>query len=308
MEWSQLQKFKVAAQEENFSRAAELLDTSQPFLSQSIRRLEDELGYTLFDREGKRIFLNDSGRIFLQTVLQMEELMSNTQLRLEELNNISHPEVSLFVSSASTLLPELLLYLRKRNPKIRYKIRQWKGSNEIVEDDIQILPGPIGRMPALSFQEKNVSDKNTGDEILLIEEIHLALPQEHVLLQKEEITMNDLRLQEFIMLNDSWTLGKAIQQEFHRQLFTPKNIILVDNPNMMREFQKSRIGIAFVPSISWHYFAGNEIVLRPVADFSLSRMVHLRTKPRRYLTEEQKECIRGIREFFSEKRRQYHSQ
>ena len=126
------------------------------------------------------------------------------------------------------------------------------------------------------------------------------------MLKKDEITMDDLRKQEFILLNDSWQLGKAIRQEFDRQMFTPKNIILVDNPNMMREFQKSRIGIAFVPSISWHYFAGEEIVLRPISWFSLSRLVYLHTKPRQYLTEEQKECIRGIREFFTDKRQQYY--
>ncbi|MBO5346701.1 MAG: hypothetical protein J6A45_00990, partial [Lachnospiraceae bacterium] len=80
--------------------------------------------------------------------------------------------------------------------------------------------------------------------------------------------------------------------------FTPKMTMLVDNPNMMRELLKYHLGIAFVPSVSWHDFAGEEIIIRPVEDFELKRAIYLRTKPRKYLTREQKECILGIKEFF----------
>lgn len=292
MEWNQLQKFLVAAREENLSRAAELLDTSQPYLSQSIKRLEEELGYPLFVREGKRVRLNESGRIFQQTVEQIGELMQNTRRRLEEMNSISHPEVSLYFSTASTLLPELLLYLRQRDPQIRYCIHQWKTDSETKEDDIQILAGSVGKI-------------RTGDEILLTEEIHLALPRNHGLREKTEIFLRDLSGEEFISLNDSWALGREISQEMNRLFFTPRSTMLVDNPNMMRELLKVHMGIAFVPSVSWHSFAGEEIVIRPVADFAMSRLVYLRTKPRKYLTREQKECIQGIREFFAKKSEEY---
>lgn len=285
MEWNQLQKFLAAAREENISKAAELLDTSQPSLSQTIKRLEEELGYELFVREGKRIRLNESGKVMMQTVMQMDELMQNTRLRLEELNGMKHPAVSIHIGTASTLLPELLLYLKERNPQIQYRIHQWKAENPNAEDDIQILAGPIG---------------NPGnDEILLIEEILLALPANHSLLKKEKILLSDLTQEEFINLNEHWELGKEITMEMNRHLFTPKMTMLVDNPNMMRELLKYHLGIAFVPSVSWHDFAGEEIVIKRVEDFGLKRAIYLRTKPRKYLTKEQKECILGIREFFA---------
>lgn len=286
MEWNQLHKFVTAAKEENLSKAAEILDISQPSLSLTIKRLEEELGYPLFDREGKRIKLNESGRIMLQTCIQIEELMQNTKIRLEELNKAEHPEVSIHFGSASTLLPELLLYLRARNPQIQYQIHQWQAPEAGSGDDIQILAGPVPKHPC---------------EILLEEEICLALPSDHVLLEKEEIFLKDLVREEFISLNDQWTLGREIRQEMERLLFCPKTTMLVDNPNMMRELLKSHIGIAFVPAVSWHSFAGEEIVLRPVADFKIKRFVYLHTKPRKYLTKEQKECISGIQEFFKQK-------
>lgn len=287
MEWNQLQKFLVVAHEENISRAAEILDTSQPSLSQIIKRLEEELGYELFVREGKRIRLNESGRLMMQTVIQMDELMQNTRLRLEEMNSIKHPKVSIHIGAASMLLPELLLYLKERNPQIQYQIHQWKAEHQAVVDDIQISAG----------YEAN----STKDEVLLIEDILLALPKDHMLMQKETVTLSDLIQEEFINLNEHWELGREIIQEMNRLLFTPKMTMLVDNPNMMRELLRARLGIAFVPSVSWRDFAGEEIVIRPVEDFLLKRVVYLRTKPRKYLTREQKECIQGIREFFAGK-------
>ena len=290
MEWNQLQKFMVVAKEEHFSRAAELLNMTQPSLSQTIKRLEEELGYPLFLRNGKKISLNESGKIFLQTVVQMNELMQNTRTQLEELNDRSHLNVSIHFSAASKLLPELLLYLKKRNPETQYHIHQWRTDKEANEDDIQILSSAL----------EDTDRKPEGPDVLMTEKILLALPENHALLKKDKIVLSDLVQEEFASLNEYWQLGREIKAAMERVSFVPKATMIVDNPNMMRELLKARLGIAFVPSVSWDSFAGDEIVLRPVEGINLSRYIYLHTKPRKYLTKEQKECIQGIKEFFAD--------
>lgn len=311
MEWNQLQKFMVVAREENFSRAAQKLNMTQPSLSQTIKRLEEELGYQLFQRDGKKISLNESGRIFRQTVVQMDELMQNTRVRLEELNGKSHPNVSIHFSTASKLLPELLIYLKKRNPKIQYHIHQWQTEGEKYEDDIRILSGALGETsyPEMMIQAKmreEYKENKAGErEILLTEKILLALPRNHVLAKRERITLRDLVQEEFINLNQHWELGREIREAMEHFFFVPKITMIVDNPNMMRELLKAQLGIAFVPSISWDAFAGEEIVLRPVEEVDLNRYIYLYTKPGKYLSKEQKECICGIKEFFAYKYQEY---
>lgn len=56
-----LKYFLVAAQEENFSRAAEVLHTSQPNLSRQLADLEDRLGKKLFIRGSRKIRLTEEG-------------------------------------------------------------------------------------------------------------------------------------------------------------------------------------------------------------------------------------------------------
>ena len=66
MEIHQLKYLICVAKLESISKAATTLHLSQPALSKSIAKLEDELGVLLFDRSGKRLHLNDRGRLFLE--------------------------------------------------------------------------------------------------------------------------------------------------------------------------------------------------------------------------------------------------
>lgn len=66
MQFIQLRYFERVAAYQSISKAAEELHMSQPALSNSIRRLETDLGYPLFNRVGRQIILNNNGMRFLE--------------------------------------------------------------------------------------------------------------------------------------------------------------------------------------------------------------------------------------------------
>lgn len=293
MEWNQLHSFRVAAEHQNISRAAQELYITQPSLSQTIKRLEEELGYPLFEREGKRIRLNESGKLLLETVVHMEELLEGARLRMDEMNGRSHPEVSISIGCASMLLPELLSFLRMRSPHVQYRINQWNAGLGLQEKDIRILAEPeLG-------QEETAGGENL--ELLMSEKILLAVPAGHPLLALKSIYMEDLAEEEFISLNENWSLGRGIRQEMNRIGFTPNVTMWVDNPNLMRELLAAHMGIAFVPEVTWNSFAGEEVVMRQVADCDIRRNVYLGYPQNRLLSREKRKCIRDIKEFFADK-------
>lgn len=80
MELLQIKYFRIIAETENISKATQQLFIAQPSLSQTLKRLEDELGVPLFDRKGKKITLNKAGRIFLKYCDEITASIENAHL------------------------------------------------------------------------------------------------------------------------------------------------------------------------------------------------------------------------------------
>ncbi|MEH6985940.1 LysR family transcriptional regulator, partial [Priestia megaterium] len=89
MELNQLEYFRTLAQIQHFTQAAKELHITQPALSLSIAKLEDELGVSLFERQGRKVCLNRYGEIFLKRIeTALIEIEKGKQELLEELNPV----------------------------------------------------------------------------------------------------------------------------------------------------------------------------------------------------------------------------
>lgn len=77
MDSNRLIHFKAIAESENITKASEKLFISQPALSKSLSILENELGCTLFNRVGRRLYLNSNGKKLLQYAEKMEAIFDN---------------------------------------------------------------------------------------------------------------------------------------------------------------------------------------------------------------------------------------
>ena len=127
MELRHLRYFAAVAQEGSLTKAAARLGIQQPPLGQQVRSLEAELGVQLFDRAAKRITLNASGKVFLQSALR---LLAEADEMVEHVRRFDKGErgrlIVGFTSSASMhhLAPQILRTFRQAYPLARIEVQE----------------------------------------------------------------------------------------------------------------------------------------------------------------------------------------
>src|SRR5215216_6052981 len=103
MELYSLQVFLTVATEKSFSRAATKLLRTQPAVSLSIQRLENELGEKLIDRSGKDLILTDAGRSVLEYARRFQSLQQELDNSLAELRDNSAGRLTIGANESTTL-------------------------------------------------------------------------------------------------------------------------------------------------------------------------------------------------------------
>lgn len=124
MELRNLTSFLKILEVGSFSKAAEQLLYSQSTITIQIQQLEEELGFSLFERIGKKVFVTEKGREvaeYARQIMQLSEKIALVGMENEELQG-SLVFVS-YDSLSFAILPPILLEYHKRYPKVSIVVK-----------------------------------------------------------------------------------------------------------------------------------------------------------------------------------------
>ena len=107
-----------------FSKAAKALYISQPSLSAAISRLEDDLGFRIFDRSTIPCSLTAEGKIYIESVEEIIESENNMHRRIKEFSNIHNGSITVGGSSYASylILSEVCSEFHKKYPKVKVTV------------------------------------------------------------------------------------------------------------------------------------------------------------------------------------------
>lgn len=124
---------------ESFTKAAEALYISQPSLSAAIARLEKELRFKIFDRSSIPLSLTAEGRIYIESIEEIEKCESNMRKRIRALSDIDHGSIIVGGSSYASylIMSEICSEFYKKNPKINVTLDIGNiGSSQVLHEKI----------------------------------------------------------------------------------------------------------------------------------------------------------------------------
>lgn len=188
------------ADHKHFGRAAEASFVSQPTLSTQIRKLEEELGVTLVERNPRKVLLTDAGK-------QIVERARGVLHEVEQIRRIARrdhdPEagslrLGIFPTLGPYLLPHVLGTLRARFPRLELLLVEEKSAELLQRLREGKLDAAILALP--------VHDDTLHAEFLFEEPFLLAAPASHPLAARRALRISDLEDEHLLLLEEGHCL------------------------------------------------------------------------------------------------------
>ncbi|MCI8617227.1 MAG: LysR family transcriptional regulator [Clostridia bacterium] len=231
--------FYVVAKYNHMTKASEELHISQPAISQSIKKLEEQLGGTLFLRSNKGMELTEEGKMFYEYVKSALELINNAENEFTSFKDLSKGEIKI---GCSTTLTKLVLIDSLKNFHSAYPNINVNITNDLTSNLINDLK--LGKLDFVIFNESNVKETNLN--LQKIKELQQGFVYNPSFYSDDIKNFNDLNNYPLILQKEesnSRKLLNYISSENGVKLI-PK--IEVVSQDLITEFVNIGFGIGFV--------------------------------------------------------------
>ncbi len=200
--------FLAVAESLSFTRAAEKLHISQPALSQHIKALEENLSTQLFDRSGKKIRLTDAGEVYLQYIRRAFQALNEGKRAVHDLADLSRGSIKIAVTPTfiTYFIGPMTNILYNKYPHIHLNIQsttQDKIEYMLMNDEVDI---------GIGFDESH--SPNISTIPLLVERLALVVSKNHVLANRQSITLEELYEYPMVLLNQKFATRVQINDHF----------------------------------------------------------------------------------------------
>ncbi len=262
MELLQLKYFNETAKTNNFSHTAKKFMVPTSAVSQSIKRLEKELGIELFVRNSNKIQLSEAGSLFHTNIEKSLFELEKGVASVKKYSSTTKGTISILINTNRRFITDCIAEFKKFYTNVDFKIyhnlkdTDKANFNFIVSSDDMSING-YERTPIIK------------------EEILLSIPKSNPLSNKNSVNFSEIINENFISMPYNSSLYNVLNKIFERNRATPNITIHCDDPFYVRKYTAMGLGISLFPSFSWKGLSDNNVVNLPFNDFSEQRTIYL---------------------------------
>lgn len=265
MELLQLKYFCDSATTENFSQTAKKFGVPPSDVSQSIRRLERELGVGLFIRRANSIGISEYGREFYARASKALSLLEEAKAILSD--DASKGKIKLCINTNRRIVMEVVEKYRREYPDVEIVTNHFVDP---LADEFDII---------IESDEPRLSEYSK--KLFISEEIMLAMRSDNPLVSQSTIDVSSLVGAPFVTMSEKSSIYHIMFAICRDYGFSPKVAMQSDDPFYVRKCVELGIGVAFVPAFSWQGQFSESVVLKEVPGYKRNTYVY--TNPQKHL-------------------------
>lgn len=244
MELRHLRYFCAVAETRHFGLAAQQLHIAQPALSHAIRQLERELGADLFTRTTRQVQLTPAGEFLYRNAQHVLASVADSARGVRRVvdGHQGLVRIGFTGTSAYSQLPRIARVLNEQLPQVALEIHANLLTPAQVEGlrsarlDIGVLRPPV-----------------EGDELTLrtitTEDMVLALPADHRLVEQNDVELADLRTEDWVLYTDSHSaVNDAILRSCRARGFAPRHRHTAPSTNVLLALVSAGLGVTLAPA------------------------------------------------------------
>lgn len=244
IELRHLKYFMAVSEDLHFRKAAERLFISQPGLSRQIKQLEENIGFPLFERTNKKVYLTKAGRYFKKEISHalknLDAIINHAQLLHEGVEGqINFGYVG---SAMQNVLPNLLLQIRDLFPNLHFSLKEMDNPEQI--DNLLLQEIDIG------FVRLNKVPRGLNIKPVFKDTFSLVLPENHPITKENFKNLSQLKQESFILFDQSYSPDyfEQVMQLFHNSGFTPTISHNTVHASTIFKLVENNFGVSIVPT------------------------------------------------------------
>lgn len=294
--------------ESSFSKAAKNLFISQPSLSADIKKIEQQLGFEIFDRSTSPIRLTEHGREYIRSVEKIMEIEAGFENFINDLEDLKSGSISIGGTNffASFILPPLILQFSKKYPRITINLVETntsmlekqlnEGALDLVIDNCLFDPAVYGRQffsreqLVLAVPRKFDANVRAMDYRLSVEDIKAG---KHLGDGMEPVPLELFKKEAFLFLKEGNDTRRRAEIICRHSEFRPQITLMLDQQITAYNLTCYGMGISFISdSMVKNVKPDDNVIFYKLDNRDSARDVCLYYKSGRYMTKAAKEFLK----------------
>ena len=261
------------AETHHFGKAAERCFVSQPTLSGQIKKVEEELGVSIFERTNRSVEITPVGQEIIDHARRiMEQVDAIQQITRAYQDPLAGPlRIGAIPTLSPYLMPLILIPLRQQLPQMKLVLTEEMTEHLLErlhnhEIDAALLATPV--------------DNHAFESIPLFDEpFWVAYPSGHRFYTKDKITVSDLKNENLLVLAEGHCLAQQAMEVCHirEQQDDEYSDLRAASLETLIQLVAAGLGVTLIPALALRsgWMSGSGVMVQPLANKQSSRRISL---------------------------------